>query len=534
MKNKKYLLVCIFLLCFKLYGVQDISTNTVFTLFPSTADIIQSIYDNPFEKQFGSFTNDYFFVNLKSNPVAGLKNTNAFIDFKLGYYGAYTIPFSITAGFFYAPYTDSKNLLEFTNISGVGSTNFQYADKKGFNAMGGSLQFLTKIYALSTGIRVGFTYYDKSFITTNMSFLDSTGSLINSRKIFNQNDSYYVLNAAIPFYVKHNNYFKHYFEIGLNYEQHFDSNGGTTKNGAGLVITEDYKLKSSENIKPYLFYQFGYTFAQNMAEFQIRASGSVDIYYDILNTSSKLPTEPIDKLSTIRVYFNKYNIGYNADIDMGILFQALQDTGYVIFRMRPALAYSFERAPSITNSYYRTTSSIGEALAPINYMNEISHSVYIYTPMALKIYNSSWPLGAVIASYMKFGYEYKETETSYIGTNRVNNGKSLSYSHGWMYDIKTQFGLFVPIKDIYMFEASVNFDKQFAFESFDIRFTTPIIYKTKIKNTPQNNIQTNDRRNDTNDYYNENDNLYNVIDETSGTNNINPESNIDDKGLFRN
>lgn len=546
MKIKKYLFVCILsiLSSFPLYALQNISTNTAFSFFPGAADAMQSIYEGPFEKRFGSLTNDYFFIHLRSNPTIYMKGTNAFIDLKFGYYGAYDIPFSITGGFFFIPYIGANSLMEYTNIPGFGSTNFKYLNKKGFDTMGGNLEFLIKIYdIISTGLKVSFTYNDNSFITTNMTFKNSSGELINSTTSFNQNDSYYTLNAAIPLFIKHNDYFKHYFELGINYEQHFDSNGGSLKEG-DFIKQDDRNFKSHSLIKPYVGYQFGYEFVPSVAELQIGVGGSFDMMFDIVNTSSKLYFERPDKNPDIKIYENQYTPGYNIDADIGILFQTSTNNQYVLFRMRPAIGYNFESDPYLKKSSYFGSSTgksnVGEAISQIR---SVSHSVYVYTPMALRIYNSSWPVGAIIASYMKFGYEYLGSEKKYLEASETNLGTEISYRHGWNYDIKTQFGLFVPINELYILEAAVNFNKTFEFESFDLRFTAPILYSKEKKPifdndmTNDNNIQDDTVTNDNGGGVG-NDNLYNAIDENDERydniyeNYTNPGSNLDDKDQF--
>jgi len=460
----------------RVYSV-DMSTNNVFTLFPTKIDTMSSLYEFPFKDNINILTNDLIFLNLTSNPVLGGSVTNAFVDFDIGYYREGNTPFSVLLNFRYAPRNIGESLPYQNFIPGVSITSVKYNNKPlGVDPIGGSTSFLIEINDdLATGIIIDFQYGNNNISSSNVFFTNLITLDTTETSYFN-NDPSYIIDVFIPVYFTHDIY-KHYFEVGVNIKFTDYSNGMIHKENDTITaegITRDFRSLMS----PYISYTFGYELKKNVAELRISTRIASGIVIDEDASAFKSTLSPLGTQK--EKYDNKYNPSADFDVNAGVLVQSLTMVDWLTFRAFPTLGYSLNTTPTQTESLILEANySLSIDKNPFTSVSEYNNELYLYVPMAFRIYEKSWPVGFILASYFKFSYEYTHKDTishsSLITTSgsRVILDGVIDYSHNWDYDIKTQLGFFVPIKG-YQIEGGISFDRKFGFESFDVRFSMPL------------------------------------------------------------
>ncbi len=469
---KKILIVLFITISTTAYSTVDLSTNGVFNLFPSQQDIVQSVYDNAFTSGYSDFVEDIIFLNLKSNPV-GTRATNSFVDFNFGYYNAGDLPFTISGNFKFSPTNTQDTLLIFTDTDGLSQTDYSYKTPLRANNIGFNVDFLIDIYDLiSTGLKFGFDYNDRSSIFTNMTTIDNT-----KFSSFNYNSTFYDINVAIPIYIKRG-VFKHLFEIGVDSRQVINSNGFTLSTN-NIIEDTDLDLDSRSSLTTYLSYTFGYEIIPYSVEFRldtrigVKSLNMIDdrsiSYASLSATNTEIPLVTLNK--------NSYGLAVDYDFSIGFSFQALQDTEYVLFRAYPQVGYSLDSDPMQTGSTFTSTLVTDPSMSPYDAREIYHHQVYFYTPIGFQIYNSAWPVGILLATHVKFFYDFDYYETSSYGViqnQKFVESKVSASSSSFDYDMKTQIGFFAPIATDFLLEGSISLDKNFIFESLDIRFTMPL------------------------------------------------------------
>lgn len=460
----------------RLYSV-DISTNNAFTLFPTKIDTMSSLYEFPFKDSLNILTNDLIFFDLSSNPVLGGSVTNAFIDFDFGYYREGNIPISLLANIRYAPRNITESLPYQSHVPNETLTRVEYNNKPlGADPIGGSASFLTEINdAISTGIVLDFEYGNNNVSSSNVFFTNFITFDATETSYFN-NDPRYTLDVNVPIYYTDDIY-KHYFEVGAVLEFTGSSNGVIHKEN-DIITVEDITVNFRSFVSPYISYTFGYELEKDVTELRVSTRIALGIITDEDASAFKSSLSPLGTQK--EEYDNTYNPSADFDFSAGVLVQSKTLFDWLTFRTFPTFGYSLDISPQQTESLiaeanYELTTDKNPFTSVENYYNEL----YLYVPMAFKIHEETWPVGFILASYFKFGYEYRYKNT-------VNNDSSLSnsgdrvvldgvrdYSHNWDYDIKTQLGFFVPIKE-YQIAGGINFDREFGFESFDVRFSMPL------------------------------------------------------------
>lgn len=469
---KKILVILYIAISYNAYSSVDLSTNGVFNLFPSQMDIAQSIYDNPFTSGYSELVEDIIFLNLKSNPV-GTRATNSFVDFNFGYYKAGDIPFTISADFIFSPTNTQDTLLLFTDTDGLSKIDYSYETPLRANNIGFNVDFLIDIYdVISTGLKFGFDYNDRRSIFTNVTTIDDA-----KFSSFNYNATFYDINIAIPFYVRAGD-FKHLFEIGVDSRQIINSNGFTSTTN-NVIEDTNLDLNSTASTTTYLSYTFGYEIIPYAVELRVNTRVGIEVLNAIDDRSISYASLSATNtgIDLVTLNDNSYSIGVDYDFNIGFSFQALEDTEYVLFRAYPQLGYSLDSDPRQTGSAFTSTLVTDSTLLSYDSEEIYNHQLYFYTPLAFQVYNSSWPLGIIIATHVKFFYDFDYYETSSysaIGNHEFIESKISASSSSFDYDMKTQIGFFAPIATDFLLEGSVNLNRDFIFESLDIRFTMPL------------------------------------------------------------
>jgi len=479
MKRLTALILICFLAASAVFAVDlnftSLTSQATFGLFLNELDAAASANETSKGPGFSELENNYFFGGISSN-IEKITDGSTTSTFVTGYYSASARPWSVFAYVDMSGADQAAAMVESQDVYNVaGEKVSTTSEVPSYDQINTQLQFLMNFGDINTGLKMLMSFEDLTDPLANYSEKSNVTGSAYDNTYEDMNGSNYGMTFIVPAFYDMGN-MKHYGGLYFGFTNTDDSTLLDEENITAATTLKQDTTDTSGTSNYGLFYELTMPLGPGeLTPYTLLGFNGMSSDYSYKEDNNGVKTS----VSTSTSYKN----GFDFDLGARYLMNMKPAGDWLMFRMQPAVQYSYSSDAYETGSKTKTTvAGVTSDTSTKKALDKTwSNTLFLRLDSAVEMKPENWFFGFQMGSRITLQRsremnEFRNPDTvDALGVVTENKDTTTTVNETlWDSTVSMRYGFFVPLPDDYRLDFTLNGSNLLNFESISVQLIVPL------------------------------------------------------------